>query len=89
MQLGLFDDNLPTVLLNIAEEFIRARDLPRALSVYEQLLSDSPGDDQVAALRQLVEAWRDPLSEIGRGAGLQEGRPCFRFLPPLASFTSD
>lgn len=68
MQLGLFEDNLSTVLLNIAEEFIRSRQLPQALSVYDQLLADTPGDEQVAALRRLVGAWLDPLSEIANGA---------------------
>jgi hypothetical protein len=33
MQLNLFEDNRPGILLNIADEFILARDLVQAVSV--------------------------------------------------------
>ena len=65
MQLSLFDDNRSTVLLNIAEEFIRSRSFAKALSVYDQLLADAPGDDKVAALKELVWQWLHLLSGIG------------------------
>ena len=65
MQLSLFDDNRSTVLLNIAEEFIRSRSFGQALSVYEQLLADTPGDEKVALLRELVWEWLHLLSGIG------------------------
>ena len=65
MQLNLFEDNLPTVLLNIAEEFIRSRAFAQAVSVYDQLLADRPDDKKVAALRKLVAEWLDPLCRIG------------------------
>lgn len=65
MQLSLFEDNRSTVLLNIADEFIRSRSFAQALSVYEQLLQDTPGDSKVAALRELVWEWLHLLSRIG------------------------
>ena len=72
MQLSLFDDNRTTVLLHIADEFIRSRDLTRALSVYDEILLDTPGDEKVAALRETVGAWVDPLTEIGNGSASVE-----------------
>ena len=65
MQLSLFEDNRSTVLLNIAEEFIRSRSFAQALSVYERLLADTPGDEKVARLRDLVWEWLHLLSGIG------------------------
>ena len=65
MQLSLFEDNRSTVLLNIAEEFIRSRSFAQALSVYEQLLADTPGDEKAALLRELVWEWLHLLSGIG------------------------
>lgn len=62
MQLNLFEDNRKGILLNIADEFIRARDLVQAVSVYEQLLADYPGDKHSAALLKLVSEWQDSLS---------------------------
>lgn len=69
MQLSLFEDNRSTVLLNIAEDFIRSGDLPQALSVYDQLLSDAPDDEKVASLRAQTGAWLDRLIEINAGPG--------------------
>ena len=65
MQLNLFEDNLPTVLLNSAEDFIRTREFAKAVSVYDRLLADRPDDKKVAAQRRLVAEWLDPLCEIG------------------------
>ena len=64
MQLSLFEDNRPTVLLNIAEEFIRSGELVQALSVYEQLVDEYPGDRRNAALRELVGEWHELMSGI-------------------------
>lgn len=64
MQLNLFEDNRLGVLLNIADEFILARDLDQAVSVYEQLLVDYPGDKHSTALLKLVGEWRDLLAGI-------------------------
>lgn len=63
MQLNLFEDNRPGILLNIADEFILARDLVQAVSVYEQLLDDYPGDKHSAALLKLVAEWHNLLSD--------------------------
>lgn len=62
MQLDLFEDNRPGILLNIADEFIRSRDFAQAVSVYEQLLDEYPGDRHSAALLKLVSEWQDALS---------------------------
>lgn len=72
MQLNLFEDNRPGILLNIANEFILARDLVQAVSVYEQLLVDYPGDKHCAALLKLVSEWRDELSGIETNPGNPE-----------------
>lgn len=64
MQLNLFDDNRPGILLNMADEFIRSRVLIQAVSVYEQLLIDYPDDKSVATLLKLVVEWRELLSGI-------------------------
>ncbi|MFH1027296.1 MAG: tetratricopeptide repeat protein [Pseudomonadota bacterium] len=64
MQLDLFEDNRPGILLNFADEFIRSRDFGQAVSVYEQLLADKPGDRHSAALLILVSEWQAALSEI-------------------------
>jgi tetratricopeptide (TPR) repeat protein len=64
MQLNLFEDNRPGILLNIANEFILARDLVQAVSVYEQLLVDYPDDKHNTAMLKLVSEWRDLLSGI-------------------------
>ncbi len=62
MQLDLFEDNRPGVLLNIADEFIRSRDFAQAVSVYEQLLDEYPGDRYNAAMLKLVSEWQNALS---------------------------
>ena len=64
MQLDLFEDNRPGILLNIADEFIQARDFSQAASVYEQLLADYPGDRHSAALLKLVSEWQEALAGL-------------------------
>ncbi|MBC7963475.1 MAG: tetratricopeptide repeat protein [Steroidobacteraceae bacterium] len=64
MQLDLFEDNRSGILLNMADEFTRARDFAQAISVYEQLLADYPGDRHSAALLKLVSEWQAALSEM-------------------------
>lgn len=65
MQLNLFEDNRQGILLHIANELILARDIGQAVSVYEQLLADYPGDKHITALLALAGEWRDVLSAIG------------------------
>ena len=69
MQLSLFEDNRSGILLNIAHEFILARNLDQAVSVYEQLLADYPEDRHNHAQMKLVSEWRDILSGIDAHAG--------------------
>jgi tetratricopeptide (TPR) repeat protein len=64
MQLNLFDDNRPGILLNLADEFIHSRNLDQAVSVYEQLMADYPDDKRSPALLKLVSEWRGLLSGI-------------------------
>ncbi|NVN91746.1 MAG: tetratricopeptide repeat protein [Desulfuromonadales bacterium] len=54
MQLDLFEDNRPGILLNCAHDHILSRDFHRAVSVYEQLLTDYPGDRHASAMLKLV-----------------------------------
>lgn len=61
MQLDLFEDNRPGILLNIADEFIAARDLEQAASVYQQLLDDCPDDKHSAGLLALIAEWQAAL----------------------------
>jgi tetratricopeptide (TPR) repeat protein len=64
MQLSLFDDNRLGLLLNIADEFLLARDLDQAISVYDDLLAEYTWDRKVPILKKLVMEWRDFMDEI-------------------------
>jgi len=84
MQLSLFEDNRTTVFLNLAEEFVRSRSFAQALSLYDQLLLDAPGDETVAARRQLVWEWLHLLSGIGAApCDIRFLRPCWERLDSL------
>lgn len=72
MQLDLFDDNRTGILLNIANEFILSGELTQAISVYEQILEDSPDDMYVSSLLKLVTELRDLLSGINQASSVQE-----------------
>ncbi|MFA7405183.1 MAG: hypothetical protein WC007_14400 [Pelobacteraceae bacterium] len=69
MQLTLFEDNRPGILLNIADEFILSRDLVQAVSVYEQVCADFPDDRSAAPLLALVGEWHSLLSGINDDPG--------------------
>lgn len=69
MQLNLFEDNRPGILLNLADEFILARDLVQAVSVYEQLLADFPENRSAALLLTLVGEWSGLLAGIDSNPG--------------------
>lgn len=62
MQLDLFNDNRPGILLRIADEFILALDFDQAVSTCEQLINDYPGDRCAPALLVLTREWRDLLA---------------------------
>lgn len=64
MQLDLFEDNKPGILLNIADEFIQARDFDQAASVYQQLLEECPADRHSAELLKLVNEWNGLLAGL-------------------------
>jgi tetratricopeptide (TPR) repeat protein len=61
VQLDLFADNRRTILLNDANELLRALRLEEALAVYAELLADAPADAELLALRGQVAAWREKL----------------------------
>jgi len=64
MQLDLFEDNKPGILLNIADEFIRDREFEQALSVYRQLQAEYPADRHFTALLELVDEWSRELDGL-------------------------
>lgn len=69
MQLDLFEDNKPGILLNMADEFIFSRDFDQAVSVYEQLRADYPDYRSVAPLLELVGEWRGLIAGINANPG--------------------
>ncbi len=71
MQLNLFEDNRPGILLNIADECVLARDLAQAVSIYEQLVADYPDDKSNSVLLQHVSDWHELLSGINQGTNVQ------------------
>ena len=64
MQLDLFEDNRPGILLNIADEYLLARDFEKALSVCEQVRDEYPGNRQASELCILIQTWHDMISGI-------------------------
>lgn len=61
MQLNLFEDNRPGILLNSAHGCIVSRDFQRAVSIYEQLLAEYPDDCHAHAMLKLVSEWIELL----------------------------
>lgn len=64
MQLNLFEDNRPGILLNIADEYLYAGDLDQAISVYDQIVEEYPDNRSAAELGSLVKTWRDRLAAV-------------------------
>ncbi|MEI6206620.1 MAG: tetratricopeptide repeat protein [Desulfuromonadales bacterium] len=64
MQLDLFEDNRPVILLNIADEYLRACDVGKALAVCEQVRDEYPGNRQAAELCELIRAWHGIIAGI-------------------------
>ncbi len=64
MQLNLFEDNRPGILLNIADEYLHAGDLDQAVSVYAQILDEYPDNRSASELGSLVKSWRDRLAAV-------------------------
>ena len=64
MQLNLFEDNRPGILLNIADEYLHAGDLDQAVSVYDQILDEYPNNRPAKELGTLVKTWRDRLAGV-------------------------
>lgn len=89
MQLDLFEDNRPGILLNLADEFIRSSDLEQAVSVYEQLIEEYPGDRHSAAMLETVSTWHNTLAGLNPSETDNFRNIWFRFdsitHPPLRS----
>jgi tetratricopeptide (TPR) repeat protein len=66
MQLDLFEDNRHGILLNIADEYLRAGEFEKALSVCEQVRDEYPENRQAAKLSVLIRTWLNMISEINR-----------------------
>ncbi len=64
MQLNLFEDNRPGILLNIADEYLRAGDLDQALSVYDQIVDEYPDNRSATELGVQVKTWRERLAAV-------------------------
>jgi hypothetical protein len=67
MHLDLFNDNRPGIMLSLADELIVASDFAQAVSVYEELLADYPGDRHSRALLALVDELQIFISGISGG----------------------
>jgi len=66
MQLDLFEDNRANILLNIADEYLRAGEFKKALSTCEQVREEYPENRQAAKLSGLIEKWHGMIEEIKR-----------------------
>jgi tetratricopeptide (TPR) repeat protein len=68
MQLDLFADNRSNILLNIADEYLRAKEFAKALSTCEQVREEYPDNRQAPGLCRLIHAWCDRIAEIAPAA---------------------
>jgi tetratricopeptide (TPR) repeat protein len=64
MQLDLFTDNRSNILLNIADEYLRAHDFVKALSTCEQVRDEYPENLQAPRLCTLIQIWHDRLTAL-------------------------
>ena len=64
MQLDLFEDNRPGILLNIADEYLQTLDFEKALSVCEQVRDEYPDNRQAPGLCTFIQTWLDMISGI-------------------------
>lgn len=64
MQLDLFSDNRANILLNIADEYLRAHDFDKALSTCEQVREEYPENRQAVKLCGLIQVWRSMIAGL-------------------------
>jgi tetratricopeptide (TPR) repeat protein len=64
MQLDLFSDNRPTILLNIVDEYLQARQFDKALSTCRQVVEEYPDNRSAADLGRHIQMWSDRISGI-------------------------
>ena len=58
MQLSLFDDNRPQILLNCVDDCLRQLDFDQAEAVMEQLREEYPAEPALPSLQLLLDEWR-------------------------------
>jgi len=64
MQLDLFEDNRPNILLNIAEEYLVGQELEKALATCQQLLEEYPQNRHASELCYLTQRWHGIITAI-------------------------
>ena len=64
MQLDLFEDNRPNILLNIAEEYLRGEELEKALATCQQVLEEYPQNRHALELFILIRKWHGIITGI-------------------------
>lgn len=78
MQLSLFDDNRPQILLNCVDDCLRQLDFDQAEAVMEQIREEYPAEPALPNLQLLLDEWRvrlfDPLTDWSDPAHLQQIR---------------
>lgn len=70
MQLNLFEDNRANILLNIADEYLRAGEFAKALSTCEQVRDEYPENRHAAQMCGLLDAWHALVLAIEPSANL-------------------
>lgn len=64
MQLDLFEDNRPNILLNIAEEYLKGAELEKALATCQQVREEYPQNRHALELSLLIQKWVGILTGI-------------------------
>jgi tetratricopeptide (TPR) repeat protein len=72
MQLDLFSDNRPTILLNIVDEYLQAHEFAKALSTCRQVSVEYPGNRSAAEMCHHVEKWSAKIAALETSACLPQ-----------------
>lgn len=64
MQLDLFNDNRPGILLNMADEYLRGTDFEKAVIVCRQVCQEYPANHHAPELLALLQTWHTLLYGI-------------------------
>lgn len=78
MQLSLFDDNRPQILLNCMDDCLRRLDFEQAKTILEQIREECPDEPVLLTLKPLLDEWGirlfDPSTDWSSPAHLQQIR---------------